>query len=312
MPLSWVSSASLLLIYMCCVHSFISLGRELTPSMAFTAMTLLSNLKMPLNSLAPYVSFGVQALASLKRMHAFLCLPCVDGLGSRLCSNPEDNADAITVHNVKFTWDWNCSRQSQLCHSADFSAGENQSWFAQWMRLAEDRADTSNQPYETVSQSDTETALQTTDSTRTKPPIMKASSFGALHVSLSNTSLDKDDVNQLGAAADAAVATAVHRSTLRIATLDIPRGSLVVVVGPTGCGKSTLLAGLLGECYIASTTGLEDEGFSIRLRSKSLSYVPQTAWVQHATLRDNVLFGALYDAERYKLLYSFVIVYICS
>lgn len=293
---------SLVLIYMCCVHCSISLGRELTPSMAFTAMTLLNILKMPLNSLAPTVNLGVQAFASLKRMHAFLCLPCVDGLGCRLCFDSEDNADAITVHNVKFTWDWNCSRQSELCDGSDFSADENQSWFTQWTRLVADRVGTDNQPYETVSQSDAESAPETTDrmTPRRNPPIMKASSFGALQVSLSNTSLDKEDVNQLDSAAEAAVATAVHRSTLRIATLDIPCGSLVVVVGPTGCGKSTLLAGLLGECYIASSTGLEDGGFSIRLKSNAVSYVPQTAWIQHATLRDNVLFGALYDAERYK------------
>ena len=30
-----------------------------------------------------------------------------------------------------------------------------------------------------------------------------------------------------------------------------------------------------------------------------VAYVPQTAWILNATLRDNILFGRPYDAERY-------------
>eukprot|EP00976_Prorocentrum_cordatum_P032189 654394-Prorocentrum_minimum.AAC.1 len=30
-----------------------------------------------------------------------------------------------------------------------------------------------------------------------------------------------------------------------------------------------------------------------------VAYVPQTAWILNATLRDNILFGKAYDAGRY-------------
>lgn len=77
----------------------------------------------------------------------------------------------------------------------------------------------------------------------------------------------------------------------------IPKGSLAVVVGVTGSGKSSLLqAALLGEgLHLAGTAAVGGR----------VSYASQSAWIQNATLRDNVLFGTPYDKERYdKVVYS--------
>ena len=36
-----------------------------------------------------------------------------------------------------------------------------------------------------------------------------------------------------------------------------------------------------------------------------MAYVPQQAWIQNATLRENILFGRTFDAKRYaKTLYT--------
>ncbi|XP_048588131.1 multidrug resistance-associated protein 1 [Nematostella vectensis] len=72
--------------------------------------------------------------------------------------------------------------------------------------------------------------------------------------------------------------------------LNIPEGSLVAVVGQVGCGKSTLLSALLGETE--KTKG------QVYVKG-SVAYVPQQAWIQNATLRDNILFGREYDPVRY-------------
>uniref|UniRef100_A0AAQ4P7R6 Multidrug resistance-associated protein 1 n=1 Tax=Gasterosteus aculeatus aculeatus TaxID=481459 RepID=A0AAQ4P7R6_GASAC len=60
----------------------------------------------------------------------------------------------------------------------------------------------------------------------------------------------------------------------------IPEGSLVAVVGHVGSGKSSLLSALLGEMdkLEGSVAG-------------SVAYVPQQAWIQNATLRENIMFG---------------------
>ncbi|KAG6837247.1 hypothetical protein H0H93_012642 [Arthromyces matolae] len=70
----------------------------------------------------------------------------------------------------------------------------------------------------------------------------------------------------------------------------VPRGTLVAVVGRVGSGKSSLLQGLIGE--------MRHIGGSFSFGGK-VAYCPQTAWIQNASLRDNILFGKPYEEERY-------------
>ncbi|XP_054066667.1 multidrug resistance-associated protein 1 isoform X8 [Rissa tridactyla] len=71
----------------------------------------------------------------------------------------------------------------------------------------------------------------------------------------------------------------------------VPEGSLVAVVGQVGCGKSSLLSALLGEMD-------KKEGYVVV--KGSVAYVPQQAWVQNATLEDNIIFGREMNENRYK------------
>uniref|UniRef100_A0A8C2YGG5 ATP binding cassette subfamily C member 2 n=1 Tax=Coturnix japonica TaxID=93934 RepID=A0A8C2YGG5_COTJA len=78
---------------------------------------------------------------------------------------------------------------------------------------------------------------------------------------------------------------------IRDVTLDIKPGSLVAVVGAVGSGKSSLISAMLGE--------MENIKGHINIQG-SLAYVPQQAWIQNATLRDNILFGSELDEARYQ------------
>ncbi|XP_044166542.1 ATP-binding cassette sub-family C member 3-like [Acropora millepora] len=72
--------------------------------------------------------------------------------------------------------------------------------------------------------------------------------------------------------------------------VNIQSGSLVAVVGAVGCGKTTLLSAFLGETEkIAGKVYVQG----------SVAYVPQQAWIQNATVRDNILFGKSLDPKRY-------------
>ncbi|KAG2145396.1 ABC protein [Suillus bovinus] len=73
-------------------------------------------------------------------------------------------------------------------------------------------------------------------------------------------------------------------------TMAIPRGQLVAVVGPVGSGKSSLLQGLIGE--MRKVSGHVSFGGRV-------GYCPQTAWIQNATLRDNITFGQPFEEDRY-------------
>eukprot|EP00066_Takifugu_rubripes_P022062 XP_011611328.1 PREDICTED: multidrug resistance-associated protein 1-like isoform X2 [Takifugu rubripes] len=81
---------------------------------------------------------------------------------------------------------------------------------------------------------------------------------------------------------------------LKRMSVRVPRGSLVAVVGPVGSGKSSLLSAMLGEtekrCGHVTVKG-------------SVAYVPQQAWIQNATVQDNILFGR----EKLKTWYQRVL-----
>ncbi|KAG2227320.1 hypothetical protein INT45_004275 [Circinella minor] len=96
-----------------------------------------------------------------------------------------------------------------------------------------------------------------------------------------------------------------------------PNDKLSLICGATGAGKSLLLLSLLGEtvvlegsleCPRAPVT--EDVSFDFSIPKSipeedwildhSLAYVSQTAWLQNASIRDNILFGLPYIKKRYK------------
>ncbi|XP_028333034.1 canalicular multispecific organic anion transporter 2 isoform X2 [Gouania willdenowi] len=116
---------------------------------------------------------------------------------------------------------------------------------------------------------------------------------------LSHDELDPESIDRKNTAADYSVTVVNGKFTwakedppvLHNINVMVPQGSLLAVVGHVGCGKTSLISALLGEME-----KLEGE-VSIR---GSVAYVPQQAWIQNATLRDNILFGKPYDAQRYR------------
>ncbi|EQC27624.1 hypothetical protein SDRG_14673 [Saprolegnia diclina VS20] len=78
--------------------------------------------------------------------------------------------------------------------------------------------------------------------------------------------------------------------TLRDLTFTLTPGSLTIVVGPVGSGKSSLVSAILGE--IPHVHGHRNV-------AGRLSYVSQEPWIQHATIKNNILFHADDDDDDY-------------
>ncbi|GKB91541.1 putative ABC transporter C family member 15 [Tanacetum coccineum] len=75
-----------------------------------------------------------------------------------------------------------------------------------------------------------------------------------------------------------------RQPTIKISTMmKIPKGYKVAICGSVGSGKSSLLCSILGEIPRVS-------GGKIRVFG-SKAFVPQSAWIQTGTIRDNILFG---------------------
>jgi ABC-type multidrug transport system fused ATPase/permease subunit len=60
-----------------------------------------------------------------------------------------------------------------------------------------------------------------------------------------------------------------------------------------------------GEVYLPKMTANSDNTNPSQTAYAGVAYVAQTAWLQHKSLRDNILFGLPYDEERYnKVIYA--------
>ncbi|KAE9120494.1 Canalicular multispecific organic anion transporter 2 [Phytophthora fragariae] len=83
-----------------------------------------------------------------------------------------------------------------------------------------------------------------------------------------------------------------HETTLlRHVNLQVKAGDFLVLHGPVGCGKSSLCSALLGEMTKHSGTVFV---------GGSMAYCSQQPWIQNMTVRDNILFGLLYDRKKYE------------
>nr|QUF59452.1 ATP-binding cassette transporter Abcc1-7 [Brachionus angularis] len=79
---------------------------------------------------------------------------------------------------------------------------------------------------------------------------------------------------------------------LRDLNLNVKKGELVAIVGKVGAGKSSFLSALLGEMHKTNNGKINVNG--------STAYVPQQAWIQNATIKNNILFNLLYEENSYN------------
>uniref|UniRef100_A0A674NHV4 Multidrug resistance-associated protein 1 n=1 Tax=Takifugu rubripes TaxID=31033 RepID=A0A674NHV4_TAKRU len=110
--------------------------------------------------------------------------------------------------------------------------------------------------------------------------IVQASvSLKRLRVFLSHDELQKDNVLRKPLTCSLIDMTVICVCRLNVC---IPEGSLVAVVGPVGSGKSSLLSALLGEMDKLEGTVVV-QGL--------VAFVPQQAWIQNSTFKENIVFG---------------------
>ena len=74
-------------------------------------------------------------------------------------------------------------------------------------------------------------------------------------------------------------------------SISVPSGQLAMVVGVVGSGKTTLLSAVIksAKCVKGSVSA-----------NGKIAYVAQSAWIVNDTLRNNILFGRVWDEARYE------------
>lgn len=117
------------------------------------------------------------------------------------------------------------------------------------------------------------------------------------------------------------------RFELRDIDIVFPHGQLTLVTGPTASGKTALLLAQLGEMTMVNAPQSHSQTFGSTIRvatngaaapsgrillpkrphgplnsfglRSSISYAAQSPWLEHLSIRDNILFGQPFEIDRY-------------
>ncbi|KAK1528147.1 ABC transporter [Colletotrichum paranaense] len=81
-----------------------------------------------------------------------------------------------------------------------------------------------------------------------------------------------------------------EQPVLRNLDISFPQG-LTVIFGKVGSGKTALLQAILGE--------LDRQIGDVVIPTEPIGYCAQSPWLQHMSIRDNILFSAPFDSARY-------------
>ncbi|KIM25383.1 hypothetical protein M408DRAFT_210000 [Serendipita vermifera MAFF 305830] len=120
-----------------------------------------------------------------------------------------------------------------------------------------------------------------------------------------------DEEQEPGSPTDSDPSVTEARFELRDIDVIFPEGKLTVVTGPTASGKTALLLAQLGEMTMQYPASSSEPTPKIHIPKQShgpvdehgfracVSYAAQSPWLEHLSIRDNILFGEPFDSERY-------------
>ncbi|KAK3690284.1 ABC transporter [Podospora appendiculata] len=94
---------------------------------------------------------------------------------------------------------------------------------------------------------------------------------------------------------------------LRNIAVAFKRGSVSAIIGPVGSGKSSFLNAMLGELADMPTAATEEEPCQKSAAQKKeihgsepIAYCSQQPWLEHGTIRDNIVAASPWDQEWYS------------
>ena len=273
-------------------------GNALNPANIFSSLTLFNLLRMPLMFLPVVFGACTDAWVSLGRMQNLL-------LSEEMAENVaiDYNADfAIEVEKGRFVWEI----ESKTTNVEKKQDPEKKKW---WQRKENATPTTSSQTTEVDTDEDEEPEPESSDVPKKRPhnPRVNSDYSSSVFLEEHEEAVEVSENHAMDTAAFTGPMSSEALNTIPLSRVEstpdpnrlqrlkdinfqIRHGELIVVVGEIGSGKSSLLAALVGE--MRRTEGLVKLGGTV-------GFCPQTAWIQNATVRNNILFGSEYIPDKY-------------
>lgn len=267
-------------------------GNALNPANIFSSLTLFNLLRMPLMFLPVVFSACTDAWVSLGRMQSML----LAGELEETVAHDYNAPFAVSIEKGRFVWEVETPEKKVKKEE------KKKRW---WQR-------NKKQPYPPPSPTTTVTEVESDDEEESpiedeRPTNQRlntdfatfkmeheeavevaeshAMDTAAFTGPSSNEAIDMVPLSRVESTPDPH-----HLQRLKDINFQVNRGEFVVVVGEIGAGKSSLLAAIVGE--MRRTEGVVKLGGTV-------GFCPQTAWIQNATVRNNILFGKEFDQDKY-------------
>ena len=256
---------------------FLLLGNDLTPDKIFTTATMLFSISYPIKDASAAITSLLDAHVSIQRLEKFLNAEEIDLSILKFKQKDESSSsNALEISNGTFYW---------LGQESDLKEKECEDEGIQGKEKPENG----------------ETAKDQTDSAQKGQETTKD-----LKVELpgNEEGEESDETREiLGNGIEATVAkfeskAAESKTEIKYAlkniNMNISKGKLTAIVGPTGCGKSSLLYALAGEMKFDAQNPPVVKIYG------HMSFLPQKPWLINATLKQNILFESPFDKNKYQ------------
>ena len=308
---------------------YVLLGNKMDAARVFTAVALFNMLVMPLNAFPWVINGLVESYVSCKRIEKLLQVEDQDlsqyyTIVSEMSTNNSELQ--LLIRDGTFSWE-KTERKTQEEEAEDYS-DESSAYDEE----EEDDDVEDNASYLQHSEVDEDddgypgshsTSNTTAPSTSLISELRKSASRGKKYFARNRASDEQNLVDSMDEDDDGLNILSAHREAnepsrpeqplrgrrrskhsksikaLRDINLNIARGEVVAIIGKTGSGKSTLLHAILAEL-------IKNEGIvAVAALHHGFGYSAQDPWIQDLTIRENILFDAEFDQNRYdQVLFS--------
>ena len=164
--------------------------------------------------------------------------------------------------------------------------------------LSESKPTTTTIKLEELNEEDNGEDVKTKEMYKKKGDVVAKIKKGASFRWSNNSNKDaekKDDASPQGVDG----VTAGAGFTLNKCDFEIKRGELVCVVGAVGSGKTAIVSALLGDMVPESSGDEKQDSDEVISIDGTVAYCSQSAWVQSASVKENILFGKLHSERKY-------------
>ena len=264
----------------------------------FTSLGIFTSFQGLIKILPNTLDIFVETLISLKRIENFLVLPEVDDSNiTKYDDNTMKNNIALQISNGNFTWNKNYIDKNKKIIDINPNKKEN-----------DEEKDKKNRK---------KIPKRRTCIELNKLDLKKKNEFFSSDESeeeeknkniKSNKNIEdqNDDNKNINEEDDSSEEDALSANgsehnlnikkiyALKNINFTVKEGEFVCIIGEVGSGKSSLIQALLNNMII-----LNKEESHVVLNG-SISYVPQEAWIQNDTVKNNILFYLPFDSERYN------------